>query len=351
MPRKTFVAGDVLTASDMNTFLMDQSVMTFADSAARGSAIPSPTEGMVTYLDDTDALEVFNGTSFTGIGGGAATNAIINGAFEIWQRGTSFTSNTNAFTADRFITSPGVDGTATSTRETFTPGAAPLAGVEAEYYLKINQTTEGTDTFNLQQFIEDVRTFAGQTVTVSFYARVSTGTHVITPELVQRFGSGGSSPIVTDNGTVTADTNWQRFSITMAVPSISGKTIGAGSSLQFRLGVGTATVKAYEYWGIQVEAGSVATPFRRNANSLQGELAACQRYYEEVAFRCRGNDGSTDVITISFNTRKRVIPTSTIVVATGTTPGIGNEFLSGVGVTLVGSPYDTTSVLKSSAEL
>jgi hypothetical protein len=236
---------------------------------------------MVTYLDDTDALEVFNGTSFVPAApaSGGSGNAIINGAMEIWQRGTSFTISDFAFTADRFITTTGVGGTATITRETFTPGAAPLAGVEAEYYLKINQTTEGTDTFNLQQFIEDVRTFAGQTVTVSFYARVSTGTHVITPQLVQRFGSGGSSPIVTSNGTVTADTNWQRFSITMAVPSISGKTIGAGSSVQFRLGVGTATVKAYEYWGVQVEAGSTATPFRRNANSLQGELAACQRYY------------------------------------------------------------------------
>jgi hypothetical protein len=57
MPRKVFVAGEILTAADVNTNLMDQAVMVFDDSAARGSAIPSPIEGMVTYLKDTDKFE------------------------------------------------------------------------------------------------------------------------------------------------------------------------------------------------------------------------------------------------------------------------------------------------------
>jgi len=72
MPRKTFVAGDVLTAGDVNTFLMDQSVMTFADSAARGSAIGTAIaqEGMLTYLEDTDAFEYWDGSAFTAFGGG-----------------------------------------------------------------------------------------------------------------------------------------------------------------------------------------------------------------------------------------------------------------------------------------
>jgi hypothetical protein len=59
MPRKVFVAGEILTAADVNTNLMDQAVMVFDDSAARGSAIPSPSEGMLTYLKDTDALEKY----------------------------------------------------------------------------------------------------------------------------------------------------------------------------------------------------------------------------------------------------------------------------------------------------
>ena len=56
MPRKIFVAGEILTAADVNTNLMDQAVMVFDDSGARGSAIPSPSEGMVTYLKDSDQL-------------------------------------------------------------------------------------------------------------------------------------------------------------------------------------------------------------------------------------------------------------------------------------------------------
>jgi hypothetical protein len=64
MPRKVFTAGEVLAAADVNSFLMDQTVMTFAGTAARGSAIGTATEGMVTYLNDIDALSVFNGTDF-----------------------------------------------------------------------------------------------------------------------------------------------------------------------------------------------------------------------------------------------------------------------------------------------
>jgi hypothetical protein len=59
MPRKVFVAGEILTAADVNTNLMDQAVMSFAGTAARGSAIPTPVEGMVTYLNDADRLEVY----------------------------------------------------------------------------------------------------------------------------------------------------------------------------------------------------------------------------------------------------------------------------------------------------
>jgi hypothetical protein len=65
MPRKEFESFTRLDASDVNTYLMDQSVMTFGGTAARGSAIPTPVEGMVTYLNDIDSLSVYNGTAFT----------------------------------------------------------------------------------------------------------------------------------------------------------------------------------------------------------------------------------------------------------------------------------------------
>jgi hypothetical protein len=64
MSRKVFTAGEVLAAADVNNFLMDQTVMSFAGTAARGSAIPSPTEGMITYLEDIDDLRTYNGSSW-----------------------------------------------------------------------------------------------------------------------------------------------------------------------------------------------------------------------------------------------------------------------------------------------
>ena len=68
MPREVFVAGQVLTADELNT-VSDQTVMVFAGTAARGSAIPSPTEGMVTYLADADELQVYT-NAWGGIAGG-----------------------------------------------------------------------------------------------------------------------------------------------------------------------------------------------------------------------------------------------------------------------------------------
>ena len=67
MPRKVFTSGEVLSATDVNQFLMDQMVQTFAGTAARGSAIPSPTQGMVTYLSDSKTFEYWNGTSFVSL--------------------------------------------------------------------------------------------------------------------------------------------------------------------------------------------------------------------------------------------------------------------------------------------
>jgi hypothetical protein len=67
MPRKVFTSGEVLSASDVNEFLMDQMVQTFAGTAARGSAIPSPTEGMVTYLGDSKTFEYWNGTTYVSL--------------------------------------------------------------------------------------------------------------------------------------------------------------------------------------------------------------------------------------------------------------------------------------------
>jgi hypothetical protein len=65
MSRKVFTAGEVLAAADVNSFLMDQTVMSFAGTAARGSAIPSPVEGMTTFREDTDRIESYTGSLWT----------------------------------------------------------------------------------------------------------------------------------------------------------------------------------------------------------------------------------------------------------------------------------------------
>jgi hypothetical protein len=67
--KKTFTAGEILTASDTNTYLMEQTVMNFAGTAARASAIPTPTEGMVSYRSDIDNLQLYNGSEWQAASG------------------------------------------------------------------------------------------------------------------------------------------------------------------------------------------------------------------------------------------------------------------------------------------
>jgi len=75
--RKVFTSGEILTAADVNSFLMDQSVMVFADSSARSSAIPSPSEGMVTFREDQDVVEVYDGSAFKTVGGLVAVESAL----------------------------------------------------------------------------------------------------------------------------------------------------------------------------------------------------------------------------------------------------------------------------------
>ena len=84
--RRTFTAGEVLTAAQVQGYLQDQAIMVFAGTAARGSAIASPSEGMFCYLSDTNALEYYDGaawqafTSGGGGGGGFETSFLLMGA-------------------------------------------------------------------------------------------------------------------------------------------------------------------------------------------------------------------------------------------------------------------------------
>ena len=284
---KDFVTGEVLTANDVDGYLM-QNIWVFANATARDAAVTSPQEGNACYLKDTDAVMTYSGSAWvtasapTSYGYAAGKNAIINGAFNVWQRGTSIslTNNTFAYGADRFIAYLSFSaGTSSFSQQTFTPGTAPVAGYEGQYFGRI--TCGSTSTYlELNQRIEDVRVFAGQTVTFSFWAK-SSAAIVITPLFNQNFGSGGSATVSTSASNITLTSSWVRYTSTIALPSISGKTIGTNSYLNASMTYASGTLNSatIDTWGWQVESGSTATAFQTATGTIQGELAACQRYY------------------------------------------------------------------------
>ena len=227
----------------------------------------------------------------------AGKNKIVNGDFAINQRAFTSATTTETYGFDRW-TMVTADGTVTYSAQTFTPGTAPVAGYEAANFARILTTgqTLASAGSRLVQRVEDVKTFANQTVTVSFWAKAASGTPKVTIEVAQNFGSGGSpsTTVNTYGGQVTLSTSWTRYSVSFAVPTISGKTIGttantsflqlslwvsAGSNFDARLNSLGIQSNTFDFWGVQVEAGSVATPFSTATGTLAGELMAAQRYY------------------------------------------------------------------------
>jgi len=218
----------------------------------------------------------------------AGKNAIINGAMNVWQRGTSITvpiANNSYSGADRFqFSRNGTGSVVTCSRVAFTPGTAPQAGYEGNYFMRFNQTTAGTTgSYNeIIYRIEDVTTFAGQTATFSFWAKAdSSRTLSSSLTLNQNFGSGGSGTVAT---TITVNsyaltTAWARYTGTISVPSISGKTIGTSSYLEIDMQLFMNTTFTFDTWGWQLEAANTATAFQTATGTIQQELAACQRYY------------------------------------------------------------------------
>ena len=214
----------------------------------------------------------------------AGKNKIINGDFGIWQRGTSQTITTSTYSADRFTFIFNGTQSIAASAQTFTPGNT-IAGYEPTYYgrFAVGSSASGQSYNQFGQTIEDVRQYAGQTITFSFWAKTTSGSFTINPRYIQYFGSGGTTPQVEANfgsGAITLTTSWTRYTATVALPSITGKTIGTSSSLKIVLDLPQNTTWSLDTWGWQLEAGSVATPFITATGTLSGELTACQRYYQ-----------------------------------------------------------------------
>jgi hypothetical protein len=257
----------------------------------------------------------------------AGKNKIINGDFSVWQRGSSFTSpSDNVFTADRWRQNgDGTKGTRIWSRQAFTPGEIP--GYESQYYMRFQQSVAGSGaTYQniLIQPIEDVRTLAGKTVTFSFWAKADTTGRTIAPIAYRFYGTGSPSSAEGINpAPITLTTSWQRYSSTFFIPSLAGKTISSSDhTLQMILAPTFNIAQTIDIWGIQLEEGSVATPFSTATGTIQGELAACQRYYYKIG----PSDGSSSsflysplgmanattqvIVTFPFPQIMRVKPTS-----------------------------------------
>ena len=215
-------------------------------------------------------------------------NLVMNGQFDIWQRGTDSGSQTASgyFSADRWKSNDS-GGTYQITRQAFTVGQTDVPS-NPKYYMRFAVTT-GNNNVSLGQRIEGVDKVQGQ-VTLSFWAK-GTNPNGGTFDIINRqdFGSGGSVSSVVDTsvGSFSVTASWVKKTFTFTPPSISGKTLGTTHSgfyecQIFRQPAGDSGTAAYtiDIANVQLEFGPVATPFEQR--SYGDELARCQRYFYAI---------------------------------------------------------------------
>ena len=219
-------------------------------------------------------------------------NGCINGAFDVWQRGTSFSipaSTGAAYYADRFMISTAANQAITISRQA-TGDSTNLPFIQYCARLQRNSGQTGTTLLNFATTFETSNSipFAGKAITVSFYARAGANFSAASSQIGITVVSGtgtdqnvytglaGTASIIASAATLT--TTWQRFQFTGSVASTATQiALYTGFTP-----VGTAGANDYyEVTGIQLEQGSIATPFSRTGGSIQGETSACQRYFQK----------------------------------------------------------------------
>ena len=234
-----------------------------------------------------------------------ARNKIINGKMEVAQRGTSFAA-ASAYTLDRWELTNTSSAVATVTQQADAP-----SNNEFQYSYRYAVTTADTsiaagDVLAIQQRIEgfNARDLIGKTFTVSFWVRSSkTGTHCVA------FRNGGVNRSYVIEYTVSASNTWEFKTVTLTGGLITAGTWdwtnGTGLIASWALAAGTtfqttagawqtgnflatsnqvncldSTSNIFAITGVQLEVGSVATPFEHRPIGV--ELALCQRYYERI---------------------------------------------------------------------
>jgi hypothetical protein len=215
--------------------------------------------------------------------GNPIPNPVLNSSFQVAQRGTSFTT-ASAYTLDRWYYFSANTGRTISQQATSDTTNLP----NIQYCLRLQRDSGNTATgaISISQSMESINSipYAGKTVTLSFYARVganySGGSSFISQV---RSGTGtdqnlqsgytGSSSFISNSQALT--TTWTRYTYTGTMPT-TGTEMGIYCEYT---PTGTAGANDYvEVTGFQIDISSVALPFRTNGATLQGELAACQRY-------------------------------------------------------------------------
>lgn len=219
----------------------------------------------------------------------AGKNFLINGGMDIWQRGTSAAGGYPTYLADRWMNYRAVAGSTFSRQVTGDTTNLPF--IQYCQRLQRNSGNTATNDLIISQSIESINSIplAGKTVIMSFYARKGADLSSASSAMFAGIYSGtgtdqnfiagftGVATVVAESKTLT--TTWQRF-------SVSGTVAATATEIGVQLGftpVGTASTNDYiEITGVQLELGSSASAFSRAGGTIQGELAACQRYYNRI---------------------------------------------------------------------
>jgi hypothetical protein len=290
-------------------------------------------------------------------------NWVINGGFDIWQRGTSFTTAPTSptgigqYTVDNWKSYTVATGTLS--RQTFTLGQTDVPG-NPQYYMNWTQSATAGNS-NIRNPIENVVLSSGKTFTVSCWIRNNAATSsTVKIQFLQAFGTGGSPSTEIDaigatTFSIPGDATWYKIQATITLPSLSGKVLGTDGNDYFApyLGINTLSGSNIDIAQFQMEEGSSATDFEPVNIAIDTML--CRRYYEEIVVGTisknvsTGNYNGAPPIDIFFKVTKRSAPTSFLISfytnSTKTTSGL---LLNGTTTTTTLYTMDTAYTNKFS---
>jgi hypothetical protein len=309
----------------------------FPNTPTNGDTFTSPNGGAVYTWDGAKWLTSSVASNTAGQNN-VGRNLLHNPLFNIAQRGAGpFT--TSVYGLDRWVSSTINDAINVTQVAMLDADRASIGDESARFACQRGVTGSATagSVNSMLQCVEDVRRLAGKTVTVSFWAKAATGTSNLGVSIDQLLGTGGSpsTDVLGVGQAVVLSTTWTRYSLTFALGSLSGKTLGTNgdsrTALTFwfsataafatragSIGVQTATTGL---WGVQLEIGSTATQLEKPDPA--DDLRRCQRFYQIGFLTLAGYNtaGGTLNYAVPFKVTMRAATTPTVSGATATNFG------------------------------